>query len=63
METKYRFLSDTEPTDEQLHLLMKEVAADSRKKSLKTNEIFWKQLQQMVDAAIKSKPVNKPDAS
>jgi len=31
METKYRFLSDTEPTDEQLHLLMMEVAADSKK--------------------------------
>ena len=55
METNYRFLSDTEPSDEQLHLLMKEVAADSRKKSLKTNEIFWKQLQQMVDAAKKIK--------
>ncbi len=51
METTYKFLSETEPTDEQLHLLMMEVAADSKKKSLESDSLFWEQLQQMVEAA------------
>ncbi len=58
MDTNYRFLSDTEPTDEQLHLLMMEVAADSKKKSLESDSLFWEQLQQMVEAAKKNK-INK----
>jgi hypothetical protein len=58
METTYKFLSETEPTDEQLHLLMMEVAADSKKKSLESDSLFWEQLQQMVDAAKKNK-INK----
>ena len=50
MKKTYRFLSDTEPTDEQLHLLMQEVAAEVKKKAQKSNEIFWEQLKQMVSA-------------
>jgi hypothetical protein len=56
METTYKFLSDSEPTDEQLHLIMMEVAADSKKKAIKSNSLFWEQLQQMVETAKKIKP-------
>ncbi len=63
MQIDYRFLSDFEPTDEQLHLLMKEVAIDVKKKALASNKLFVELLQQMVNSAkenqliIKSKKI------
>ena len=57
----YSFLSDEEPTDEQLHLLMQEVAIEAKKKAEKANKQFWAQLQQMVNAAKNQKPYVKPD--
>jgi hypothetical protein len=53
MQINYRFISDTEPTDEQLHLLMQEVAIEVKKKAKKSNELFLEQLQQLVQAAQK----------
>ena len=40
MENNYRFLSDKEPTDEQLHLLMQEVAIEAKKKQLNLMKYF-----------------------
>jgi len=33
VDMTYRFLWDTEPTDEQLHVIMKEVEEEARRKS------------------------------
>jgi hypothetical protein len=59
MQSDYRFLSDLEPTDEQLQLLMKEVAIEVRKKAQESNKKFMDLLQQMVNAAIENKPILK----
>ncbi len=40
MDLKYSFLSDEEPTDEQLQALMEEVAAEARKKKAKADKTF-----------------------
>jgi len=48
MNSEYKFLSNIEPTDEQLHSLMKEVAKDVKMKAQLANELFWRQLQQMI---------------
>lgn len=48
MENNYRFLSDKEPTDEQLHLLMQEVAIEAKKKAVKSDEIFWLNHQKII---------------
>jgi hypothetical protein len=49
MEDYYRFLSDKEPSDEQLHQLMLEVATESKKKAVASNDLFWKQIQKMIE--------------
>ena len=59
MQSDYRFLSDIEPTDEQLQLLMKEVAIEVRKKAQESNKKFMNLLQQMVNSAIENKPILK----
>jgi hypothetical protein len=59
MQSDYRFLSDLEPTDEQLQLLMKEVAVEVRKKAQESNKKFLDLLQQMVNSAIENKPILK----
>lgn len=59
MQSDYRFLSDMEPTDEQLQLLMKEVAIEVRKKAQESNKKFMNLLQQMVNSAIENKPILK----
>ena len=51
MQSNYRFLSDMEPTDEQLHLLMKDVAIEVKKKAQASNKLFVELLQQMVNSA------------
>lgn len=43
----YRFASDEEPTDEQLGLLMKEVAIDVRKRAEIANKKFQEELRQL----------------
>lgn len=56
MKTDYRFLWDSEPTDDQLHIIMSEVADEVKKKSRIANDIFWKQLYEMVDEMKKNQP-------
>lgn len=46
----YRFLSDEEPTDEQLETLMREVAIEAKIKADKYNKIFWEKLHETVKA-------------
>lgn len=43
----YRFISDEEPTDEQLCQLMKEVAIDVRKRAEIANKKFQDELRQL----------------
>ena len=43
----YRFTSDSEPTDEQLSQLMKEVAIEVRKKAEVASEKFTEELRQL----------------
>jgi len=43
----YRFISDEEPTDEQLSQLMKEVAIDVRKRAEIANQKFQEELRQL----------------
>jgi len=49
MKTNYRFLWDSEPTEEQLQIIMKEAAEEAKKKAKIANDLFWKQLYEMVD--------------
>lgn len=46
---EYRFISDTEPTDEQLSLLMKEVAKDVKESNKKSTEEFWANINKMME--------------
>jgi hypothetical protein len=48
MKIEYRFTSDEEPTDEQLHLLMQEVAIDVKKRAEKAERQFAEQLQNLL---------------
>lgn len=47
MKIEYRFTSDEEPTDEQLHQLMQEVAIDVKKRAEKADKQFAEQLQRL----------------
>ena len=55
MSINYKFISEIEPTDEQLHLLMQEVAIEAKKKARKSDEKFSEQLQQLLHAATKQR--------
>jgi len=55
MKINYKFTSDEEPTDEQLHLLMQDVAIEVRKKAQLSDKKFFDQLQQMFLETQKSK--------
>lgn len=57
MPIEYKFISDTEPTDEQLHLLMQDVAIEVIKKSQEANRLFSEQLQQIIQQ-LKNKQLN-----
>lgn len=59
MKTNYRFLWDTEPTEEQLHIIMSEAAEEATKKARIANDLFWKQLYEMVDEMKKKQPPKK----
>ena len=62
MKIDYKFTLNTEPTDEQLHLLMQEVAVEVKKKALKADEQFFEQLQQLLLIAKKQRLIFNPDA-
>jgi hypothetical protein len=62
MQITYKFISDTEPTDEQLHLLMQEVAVEAKNKAQKTDEQFFEQLLLLVQATQKQQLTLKPEA-
>jgi len=62
MKINYKFTSDEEPTDEQLHLLMQEVAVEVKKKAQKSDEQFFEQLQQLLLTAQKQRLILKSDA-
>ena len=47
----YRFISNTEPSDEQLHLLMREVALEAKNKAQKSDELFKQQFEQLLKDA------------
>jgi len=51
MKINYKFTSDKEPTDEQLHLLMQDVAFEVKEKARKSDKKFFEQLQQLFIAA------------
>ena len=40
MKINYKFSSDIEPTDEQLHLLMQDVAVEVKEKARKSDKHF-----------------------
>jgi hypothetical protein len=48
MQINYKFTSDIEPTDEQLHLLMQDVAIEVRDKARKSDKKFFEQLQPLL---------------
>jgi len=62
MQINYKFISNTEPTDEQLHLLMQDVAVEVKRKAIKSDKIFWKQLEQLMQAAQKQRLILNSDA-
>ncbi len=49
MDLKYNFLQDTEPSEEQLEILMREVAADAQKRREAADERF----QQLIHEEVK----------
>lgn len=62
MKINYKFTSDAEPTDEQLHLLMQDVAIEARKKARISDKKFFEELQKLVSAAQKQRLTLNPDA-
>lgn len=62
MKINYKFSSDKEPTDEQLHLLMLDVAIEAKEKARKSDNIFFEQLQQLLLGVKNHQLANIPDA-
>jgi hypothetical protein len=62
MKINYKFSSDIEPTDEQLHLLMMDVAVEVKEKARKSDKQFFEQLQQLLHGEKKQQLINNPDA-
>jgi arsenate reductase-like glutaredoxin family protein len=50
----YSFLSDEEPTDEQLEQLMKEVGEEACRKKAKADEALKKRLREEIEAALEN---------
>jgi len=61
MSINYKFTSDVEPTDEQLHLLMKEVAIEARRNAIESDEHFFEQLRQLLLVAQEQRVALHPD--
>ena len=56
---KYNFLYDIEPTDEQLQLIMQEVAIDVKEKAKEAEEKFWANHKKIIyDTIEKEKKLN-----
>ncbi|HEY9700842.1 MAG TPA: hypothetical protein V6C58_00250 [Allocoleopsis sp.] len=51
---KFNLLSEDDPTDEQLSFLMKEVAKDSLKRSIKAEKKFQEELKKLVKDTIEN---------
>ena len=51
MQIQYKFSSETEPSDEQLHLLMQEVSVSVKNKAKIANEKFLANLNHLVKLA------------
>jgi hypothetical protein len=49
VDMTYNFRWDTEPTDEQLEQLMREVAEDVRARAAKADEELWKNVRKEVE--------------
>ena len=62
MSINYKFTSDIEPTDEQLHLLMKEVAIEAKRNAIESDEHFFEQLRQLLLVAQEQRVTLNPDA-
>jgi len=62
MKINYKFSSEKEPTDEQLHLLMQDVAIEAKEKAQKSDNIFFEQLQQLILGVKNRQLINIPDA-
>lgn len=62
MKINYKFTSDKEPTDEQLHLLMQDVATEVKAKARVSDKKFFEELQQLIIAAQKQRSTINPDA-
>jgi len=56
---QYQFISNDEPTDEQLNMIMIDMIKAVQEKAKKTNEQFWLQHNVIVQAAIQNKHVSK----
>ena len=61
MKINYKFTSDAEPTDEQLHLLMQDVAIEVKERALKSDKKFFEELQELVSAAQKRRLTINPN--
>ena len=61
MSINYKFTSDVEPTDEQLHLLMKEVAIEARRNAIESDEHFFEQLRQLLLVAQEQRVALHPE--
>ena len=61
MRIHYKFISDIEPTDEQLHLLMKEVAIEAKRNAQESDEHFFEQLQQLLRIAQEQQIILRPE--
>lgn len=60
MADNYNFMKNSDPTDEQLSLLMAEVASEVKEKAKKADEIFFKNLTDLVyQTILKHLIVNK----
>ena len=57
MLINYKFNSDSEPTDEQLHLLMQEVVIEAKRKARLADLQFWENLKNQVEIAIKNNAI------
>ncbi|MDO9255741.1 MAG: hypothetical protein Q7U54_09535 [Bacteroidales bacterium] len=61
MKINYKFISDKEPSDKQLQLLMREVAIEAKLKAEKANKQFFLQLEQLLLQAKKLRSIYNTD--
>ena len=59
MDMTYSFNSEKEPTDAQLEMLMREVAADATKRRKEADKAYWELLKEEVERVKKNSPFIK----